>query len=150
MQEIFLLSMFIGGLSEFIRINGGLDFLAKQIQKITSIIAKWHRQVADQLGIAALVLTSNLCIANNTVSIIVAGPVAKKLAEDGKISAKRSASLLDIFACVMQGSLPYGAQALLLGATFKISPWDVSSSSYYCFILAFTAITVICLRRNKA
>lgn len=150
MQEIFLLSMFIGGLSEFIRINGGLDFLAKQIQKITSIIAKWHRQVADQLGIAALVLTSNLCIANNTVSIIVAGPVAKKLAEDGNISAKRSASLLDIFACVMQGSLPYGAQALLLGATFKISPWDVSSSSYYCFILAFTAICVICLRRNKA
>ena len=150
MQEIFLLSMFIGGLSEFIRINGGLDYLAKKIQWLTSIIAKWHRKVADQLGIAALVLTSNLCIANNTVSIIVAGPVAKKLADDGNIPAKRSASLLDIFACVMQGSLPYGAQALLLGATFKISPWDVSTSSYYCFILAFTAVAVICLRRNKA
>ncbi|WP_105168657.1 Na+/H+ antiporter NhaC family protein [Pseudoalteromonas sp. T1lg23B] len=150
MQEIFLLSMFIGGLSEFIRINGGLDYLALKIQKLTSIVAKWHRKVADQLGIAALVLVSNLCIANNTVSIIVAGPVAKKLADDGQISGKRSASLLDIFACVMQGSLPYGAQALLLGATFKISPWDVSTSSFYCFILAFTAITVICLRRNKA
>ncbi|KAF7767561.1 hypothetical protein PCIT_a4520 [Pseudoalteromonas citrea] len=150
MQEIFLLSMFIGGLSEFIRINGGLDYLAHKIQWLTSIIAKWHRQVADQLGIAALVLTSNLCIANNTVSIIVAGPVAKKLADDGEIPAKRSASLLDIFACVMQGSLPYGAQALLLGATFKISPWDVSTSSYYCFILAFTAVAVICIRRNKA
>ncbi|BBN82073.1 sodium:proton antiporter [Pseudoalteromonas sp. A25] len=150
MQEIFLLSMFIGGLSEFIRVNGGLDYLAAKIQKLTAIIAKWHRKVADQLGIAALVLTSNLCIANNTVSIIVAGPVAKKLADDGGISGKRSASLLDIFACVMQGSLPYGAQALLLGATFKISPWDVSTSSFYCFILAFTAITVICLRRNKA
>ncbi|CAH9051139.1 Malate-2H(+)/Na(+)-lactate antiporter [Pseudoalteromonas holothuriae] len=149
MQEIFLLSMFIGGLSEFIRINGGLDYLAQKIQKLTAIIAKWHRKVADQLGIAALVLVSNLCIANNTVSIIVAGPVAKKLADDGKISGKRSASLLDIFACVMQGSLPYGAQALLLGATFKISPWDVSTSSFYCFILAFTAISVICLRRNK-
>lgn len=150
MQEIFLLSMFIGGLSEFIRVNGGLDYLAHKIRGLTAFIAKFHRKVADQLGIAALVLTSNLCIANNTVSIIVAGPVAKKLAEDGKISAKRSASLLDIFACVMQGSLPYGAQALLLGATFKISPWDVSTSSFYCFILAFTAITVICLRRNKA
>ncbi|MBQ4863797.1 Na+/H+ antiporter NhaC family protein [Pseudoalteromonas sp. MMG013] len=149
MQEIFLLSMFIGGLSEFIRINGGLDYLAKKIQGLTAIIAKWHRQVADQLGIAALVLTSNLCIANNTVSIIVAGPVAKKLADDGEIPAKRSASLLDIFACVMQGSLPYGAQALLLGATFKISPWDVSTSSYYCFILAITAVTIICLKRNK-
>ena len=150
MQEIFLLSMFIGGLSEFIRVNGGLDYLAHKIQGLTSLIAKFHRKVADQIGIAALVLTSNLCIANNTVSIIVAGPVAKKLAEDGQISAKRSASLLDIFACVMQGSLPYGAQALLLGATFKISPWDVSTSSFYCFILAITAITVICFRSNKA
>ncbi|MEC4089365.1 Na+/H+ antiporter NhaC family protein [Pseudoalteromonas rubra] len=149
MQEIFLLSMFIGGLSEFIRVNGGLDYLAHKIQAITALIAKWHRKVADQLGIAALVLTSNLCIANNTVSIIVAGPVAKKLADDGKISGKRSASLLDIFACVMQGSLPYGAQALLLGATFKISPWEVSTSSFYCFILAFTAVAVICTRRHK-
>ena len=150
MQDIFLLSMFIGGLSEFIRINGGLDYLAQKIQAITKVIAKWHRKVADQLGIAALVMTSNLCIANNTVSIIVAGPIAKKLADDGKISSKRSASLLDIFACVTQGALPYGAQALLLAATFKISPWQVSTSSYYCFILAFTAIAVICLRRNKA
>ena len=150
MQEIFLLSMLIGGLSEFIRVNGGLDYIANKIQALTKVIAKWNRKVADQLGIAALVLTSNLCIANNTVSIIVAGPIAKKLAEDGQISGKRSASLLDIFACVMQGSLPYGAQALLLGATFQISPWQVSTSSYYCFILAFTAIAVICINRHKA
>lgn len=148
MQEIFLLSMFIGGLSEFIRVNGGLDYLASKIQKATSLVAKWNRKVADQLGIAALVLTSNLCIANNTVSIIVAGPVAKKLASDGNIEGKRSASLLDIFACVMQGSLPYGAQALLLGATFSISPWQVATSSYYCFILGVTAIAIICFYRR--
>ena len=151
MQEIFLLSMFIGGLSEFIRINGGLDYIADKIQKTTKVIAKWNRKVADQFGIAALVLTSNLCIANNTVSIIVAGPIAKKLAEDGNIPAKRSASLLDIFACVMQGSLPYGAQALLLGATFHITPWDVATSSYYCFILAFVALAIIAFyKRNEA
>ncbi|KID57259.1 sodium:proton antiporter [Pseudoalteromonas luteoviolacea] len=150
MQEIFLLSMFIGGLSEFIRINGGLEYIATKIHKITSKLGKLNSKVADQLGIAALVMTSNMCIANNTVSIIVAGPVAKKLADDSDISPKRSASLLDIFACVMQGSLPYGAQALLLGATFSISPWDVSTSSFYCFILAFTAVAVIILRRNKA
>ncbi|KZN64849.1 sodium:proton antiporter [Pseudoalteromonas luteoviolacea CPMOR-1] len=150
MQEIFLLSMFIGGLSEFIRINGGLEYIATKIHKITSKLGKLNSKVADQLGIAALVMTSNMCIANNTVSIIVAGPVAKKLADDSDISPKRSASLLDIFACVMQGSLPYGAQALLLGATFSISPWDVSTSSFYCFILAFTAVAIIILRRNKA
>ncbi|WP_105190672.1 Na+/H+ antiporter NhaC family protein [Pseudoalteromonas sp. T1lg48] len=149
MQEIFLLSMFIGGLSEFIRRGGGLDYLARKIQALTKLVAKFNRQVADQLGIALLVMTSNLCIANNTVSIIVAGPIAKKLAEDGDISAKRSASLLDIFACVLQGSLPYGAQALLLGATFSISPWQVSTSAFYCFILAITAVLIIILRRHK-
>jgi len=149
MQEIFLLSMLIGGLSEFIRINGGLDYIAKKIQGITKVIAKYNRQVADQFGIAALVFASNLCIANNTVAIIVSGPIAKKLAQDGDVSAKRSASLLDIFACVVQGILPYGAQALLLGATFGLSPWEVSTSAYYCFILAITAIVVICFRSNK-
>jgi Na+/H+ antiporter NhaC len=149
MQEIFLLSMLIGGLSEFIRINGGLDYIAKKIQGVTKVIAKYNRQVADQFGIAALVFASNLCIANNTVAIIVSGPIAKKLAQDGNVSPKRSASLLDIFACVVQGILPYGAQALLLGATFGLSPWEVSTSAYYCFILAITAIVVICFRSNK-
>ena len=149
MHEIFLLSMLIGGLSEFIRINGGLDYIAKKIQGVTKVIAKYNRQVADQFGIAALVFASNLCIANNTVAIIVSGPIAKKLAQDGDVSAKRSASLLDIFACVVQGILPYGAQALLLGATFGLSPWEVSTSAYYCFILAITAIVVICFRSNK-
>lgn len=150
MQEIFLLSMFIGGLGEFIRINGGLDYIAEKIQRATTVLAKWNRQVADQFGIAALVMASNLCIANNTVSIIVAGPIAKKLADDGNISGKRSASLLDIFACVVQGSLPYGAQALLLGATFHISPWQVSASSFYCFILAFVALAMVAFyKRNK-
>lgn len=47
MQEIFLLSMLIGGLSEFIRINGGLDYIAKKIQHVTKLIAKYNRQVAD-------------------------------------------------------------------------------------------------------
>ncbi|MEM0514571.1 Na+/H+ antiporter NhaC family protein [Pseudoalteromonas sp. YIC-827] len=149
MQEIFLLSMFIGGLSEFIRRGGGLDYLARKIQAVTKLVARFNRQVADQLGIAVLVMASNLCIANNTVSIIVAGPIAKKLAQDGEISAKRSASLLDIFACVLQGTLPYGAQALLLGATFGISPWQVSTSAFYCFILAITAVLIIILRRHK-
>ncbi|WP_042148788.1 MULTISPECIES: Na+/H+ antiporter NhaC family protein [unclassified Pseudoalteromonas] len=149
MHEIFLLSMLIGGLSEFIRINGGLDYIAKKIQGVTKVIAKYNRQVADQFGIAALVFASNLCIANNTVAIIVSGPIAKKLAQDADVSAKRSASLLDIFACVVQGILPYGAQALLLGATFGLSPWEVSTSAYYCFILAVTAIVVICFRSNK-
>lgn len=74
---------------------------------------------ASELGIAGLVALTNVCTANNTVAIIVSGGVAKELAEHNGVTAKRSASLLDIFSCIMQGVLPYGAQALLLGSIFK-------------------------------
>ncbi|EQC47136.1 Na+/H+ antiporter family protein [Bacteriovorax sp. Seq25_V] len=150
MQEIFILSMLIGGLSEFIRVDGGLDYITSKIQSFTNFVAKWNRGLADQLGIILLAIISNICIANNTVAIIVVGPIAKQLAKDGDIEPKRSASLLDIFACVIQGLLPYGAQALLLGATFKISPLSVAFSSYYCVILAIVAVTMIIFsKRNK-
>ncbi|MDP4945562.1 MAG: Na+/H+ antiporter NhaC family protein, partial [Alishewanella sp.] len=60
---------------------------------------------------------------------------------------KRSASLLDIFACISQGLVPYGAQALLLGASFGISPWQVITYNYYCMLLFIVALGVIVLRR---
>jgi len=47
---------------------------------------------------------------------------------------------LDIFACINQGLLPYGAQALLLGATIGISPVSVISYSFYPMILFFAAL----------
>mgnify|MGYP006209073289 CR=1 FL=1 len=101
---------------------------------------------AQQLAIAALVFISNLCIANNTVAIVLAADVSRDLAEHHDISPRRSASLLDIFSCISQGLVPYGAQALLLGASFSLSPWDVVTQSYYCLILLVVALGVILLR----
>ncbi|TON77850.1 hypothetical protein CGH50_29490, partial [Vibrio parahaemolyticus] len=70
------------------------------------------------------------CTANNTVAIIVSGSVARQLAEENNVSPRRSASLLDIFSCVVQGILPYGAQVLLLGSVFNLSPLEVVANSY--------------------
>ncbi|MFQ3337911.1 MAG: Na+/H+ antiporter NhaC [Colwellia sp.] len=61
------------------------------------------------------------------------------MATDSGLSPAESASLLDIFACINQGLLPYGAQALLLGATLHISPLSVASHAYYPMILFFVA-----------
>ncbi len=148
MQEIFLLSLLIGGLSEFIKVGGGLEVISRAIQKITKNVGKWNQYIADQLGISLLVSLTNLCVANNTVSIIVVGPIAKKLAIAGEISGKRSASLLDIFSCITQGLLPYGAQALLLGASFKLTPVDVVTNSYYCLILIFVSLLFVFFRKS--
>ncbi len=146
MQEIFLLSMLIGGLSELMRRQGGLDFLTELVNRLMSAVNSHPSQKSKrsaEFGIGVLVSIINICTANNTVAIIVSGSVAKKLAQENQISAKRSASLLDIFSCVFQGVLPYGAQVLLVGSAFKLAPFEIISHSYYCFILAIVTIASI-------
>jgi len=147
MQEIFLLSMFVGALGEFLKQQGGLNWIASHINQLAEKLVLAGNK-AQQLAIAALVFISNLCIANNTVAIVIAADVSKDLAQHHDITPKRSASLLDIFSCISQGLVPYGAQALLLGASFGLSPWDVVTQSYYCFILAFVALGVVVFGRK--
>ncbi|AJR07734.1 Na+/H+ antiporter NhaC family protein [Photobacterium gaetbulicola] len=150
MQEIFLLSMLIGGMGELMRRQGGLAYLTQLISKVIRVFSKQHSQAqnlrASELGIAGLVGLTNCCTANNTVAIIVSGGVARELAEENGVTPRRSASLLDIFSCVVQGGLPYGAQALLLGSVFGLSPLQVVSHSYYCFFLAFAAIAAVFIK----
>ncbi|MDF2176862.1 Na+/H+ antiporter NhaC family protein [Aliiglaciecola sp. CAU 1673] len=142
MQEIFILSMLIGGLSELMRRQGGLDYLVRGVTKVAKALSR-QNQAGHSLAIAGLISLTNLCVANNTVSIIVAGEAAKQLAEHGGINPKRSASLLDIFSCIVQGLIPYGAQALLLGASFGLSPLVIIPNVFYCFVLALVAIAVV-------
>ncbi|MFT6903276.1 MAG: Na+/H+ antiporter NhaC [Colwellia sp.] len=139
MQDIFILSLFIGGLSELIKRQGGLAALTHSIEKFARKLNPNNKKRAAGFGIASLAFVCNFFTANNTVSIIVTGETAKELADDGEVSPAQSASLLDIYACINQGLLPYGAQALLLGATLKISPIEVVSSAFYPMILLIVA-----------
>ncbi|GAA5191674.1 Na+/H+ antiporter NhaC family protein [Ferrimonas gelatinilytica] len=146
MQEIFLLSMLVGGLAALMTQQGGLTWLTK---KITALLGKRSSAASTQLGIGALVASTNACIANNTVAIIVAAPVAKELAQQHGVSPRRAAATLDIFACIIQGLLPYGAQALLLASTFALSPFTLVGYAWYCFILAAFALGSIVWRTRQ-
>lgn len=150
MQEIFILSLLIGGLSELIKQQGGLSYISNLIQ---SAVARLHflpKQKAAALGIGGLVAATNTCVANNTVSIIITGDVAKALADDARLPAKLSASLLDIFACIIQGLLPYGAQALLLGSLFSISPVEAVAGNIYAYLLAAVVLLSLLFKRPKS
>ncbi|TCI05657.1 Na+/H+ antiporter NhaC family protein [Corallincola luteus] len=152
MQEIFILSIMIGGLGAMVKAQGGLAWMGLQIEKLIALFSRSHTEEANEraaeLGIAGIATLTNTCTANNTVSIIVSGDLAKELAEKHEVTPKRSASLLDIFACVCQGLLPYGAQALLLGSIFLISPIEVSAHSYYVMILAVTGIAAVFIKHQ--
>jgi len=142
MLEIMVLSMFIGGLSAIMKREGGLDWVRDRIQRIAGTIGKTAKRTGEA-AIAALVSVTNLFVANNTVAIIISGSVARELAEDYAVDRRRSASLLDIFSCVIQGLIPYGAQILLAGSLASVSPLALISQVYYCWILGIMALAAI-------
>ena len=90
--------------------------------------------------------------ANNTVAIIVAGDMARDVSHEYKVDPRRTASLLDIFSCVFQGIIPYGAQLLsaaaLANATvtsdaLHTSPAAIVGGMWYCWILAAVGLLSI-------
>lgn len=146
MFEIFLLSMLIGGLSNMVSKEGGINWIIEKIKKIA------RGEKSGELGIALLVSLADIAVANNTVAIIISGPIAKKMCNEYKIDPRRSASLLDAFSCVFQGIVPYAAQ-VLIAASFskgKVAPFQIMPYFWYQFILGIVAIISIYIPFTKA
>lgn len=139
MTEIFLLSLLTGGLAALVSKNGGIDYILINIKKLIK-----NKKTA-QLGIASLVGTINMAIANNTVSIIIAGPIAKTINDEYGLDNKKTASILDIFACIVQGVLPYGAQVLMIlsFSKGKMDYFDLVSNTWYLLLLFIYTILFI-------
>ena len=146
MFEIFLLSMLIGGLSKMVAEEGGINWIISKIK----IFAKNER--TGELGIGLLVSLADICVANNTVAIIISGPIAKKMSREFGIDPRRSASLLDTFSCVFQGIIPYSAQ-VLIAASFTggaLAPFELIPFFWYQFILGILAlISILAPRKSK-
>ena len=136
MSEVFFLALFCGGISELIAHNGGIVWLIEKLRKMM------RGGRSAQVGMAALVSLADCATANNTVAIILCGSVAHDMSREFKVDPRRTASLLDVFSCVFQGIIPYGAQ-LLMAATLTtttygivISPVEIVPYMWYCWILA--------------
>lgn len=137
MAEIVILSVLIGGVVELIRYNGGIQALLYLATR------KIRSPKAAQLATAGLVSSTNLCTANNTISIIIAGPLAKEIGDNYGVDARKSASILDIFSCSVQGLIPYGAQALLVAETAGISPLSIIPYAFYPILTAVCGLAAI-------
>lgn len=139
MFEIFLLSMIMGGLATMVQEEGGIEWI---LQKVKTLI---KGRKSAEVGIAAMASLADVATANNTVSILICGKVAKELSENYDVDPKRTASLLDIFACIFQGIIPYGAQILMACALIDnlSSPFQVISLCWYQYIVAIVALLSI-------
>ena len=141
MIEVFILSMFVGGLAELTKHYGGLKWIIDK----TSKLLKGPKSAS--VGIAALAALTDAATANNTVAIIVTGEIAKEISEKYKIDPRRTASFLDIFSCIMQGFIPYGAQFLLIASLTKnaVNPTSMIPYNWYLIILGIMSLISVVL-----
>lgn len=145
MFELSLICIVIGGIVGLIRHYGGIDYILHHISR------KISSARGGELGIASLTALVNAALANNTITILIVGPLAKTIADKNNIDPRRSASILDTISCFVQGFLPYGAQMLaaMAIAGSRISPLDIMKELYYPYLLGISTIVFILIGNRK-
>lgn len=142
MGELILISMMAGGLLAVVRRGGGVTYLVRALTR------RVHSRRGAECCISALVALTNCCTANNTVAILSVGTIARDISERYGVGSRRAASLLDIFSCVVQGLIPYGAQLLMAAGLATISSVSIIPYLYYPMLVAVMAAFSIALRRQ--
>lgn len=139
MFELVILSLLIGGLAGMVNHAGGIQWI---LDKVKSTI---RGRKSAEVGIAVLVSLVDMATANNTIAIIISGPIAKEISTEYEVDPRRSASLLDSFSCVMQGMIPYGGQLLIAAGLTNgaVSVVDIIPLLWYQMLLAAFAIISI-------
>ena len=148
MSETLIVAILAGGLLKLIRWNGGITFLMDRIRKAI------HTERGCEVGIFLLVSLVNLFTANNTVAIVIAGPIARELSERYHCQGRRIASILDTASCFIQGMIPYGAQMLIAVGIAKtsgirVSTLDLLGTQYYQYFMLASIVIAFFFRHKK-
>ena len=144
MYDITVISIIVSCIGALVKEHGGIEWL------ISFIRSRVKTQKGAQLGIGGLVAAIDVATANNTVAIVMAGSIAKEISDEYDIDPRRTASLLDIFASVMQGIIPFGAQLLYASAGTGVSAVKIVPYMFYCYLMAICAIVFILFFSHKS
>ncbi|RIL15438.1 Na+/H+ antiporter NhaC family protein, partial [Staphylococcus gallinarum] len=119
MEDIAIIALLIGGLVALIQHNGGITLLLNFVRR------RVKSKRGAELGIAGLVSTADIAPANNTISIWMAGPLAKNRSEEYDVDPRKSASILDMFSSCFQGLLSYSPQLIAVAGVASKSPFEL-------------------------
>lgn len=148
MSETIMVTLLVSAMCGLIREYGGFAALLSIIRKV------FKGRVGGRFGVGLLVGAMDIATANNTVAIVMAGPIARDISKEYDISPKESASLLDTFSCIFQGVLPYGAQMLVavtasVSMGFRVSAFEILPFLLYPYVLAICSVAYIIFNGRK-
>ena len=142
MYDITVISVVVACIVALVREYGGIDFILAFIRKRIS------GERGGELGIAALALLVDMCTANNTVAIVMSGPIAKEISDDFGVTPRRSASLLDMFSSMGQGLIPYGAQLLAAATITGLTPFEIIPYCFYPILMGVSGLAFIFIKKR--
>jgi Na+/H+ antiporter NhaC len=142
MFETIMVTVLVSAMCGLIRKFGGFDAILYLISKV------FRGRIGGRLGVGLLVGAMDIATANNTVAIVMAGPIARDISKEYGITPKESASLLDTFSCIFQGVIPYGAQMLVAVSAaaslgMSLSAFEIIPFLFYPFLLALCSFVYI-------
>ena len=144
MGELIIVTLMAGGVFSVIAYNGGIAWLQHQVTR------KIKNARGAEFAIAFLLFITNMATANNTIAILIVGPIAKNISDQYALNKKRVASILDTISCFVQGLLPYGAQVLIASQIVKtVSPTEIIPFLYYPMMIGLCTIVSIIIRYPK-
>lgn len=140
MYDITVISIIVACIVSLVKEHGGIQFILNLIK------SKINGRRGAEFGIALLALFVDACTANNTVAIVMTGPIAKEISEEFDVEPRRSASLLDMFTSVGQGIIPYGAQLLSAATLTGLTPLQIIPNLYYPLLMGVCGVLAIIFR----
>ena len=140
MYDITVISIVVACIVSLVKEHGGIQFILNLIK------SKINGRRGAEFGIALLALFVDACTANNTVAIVMTGPIAKEISEEFDVDPRRSASLLDMFTSVGQGIIPYGAQLLSAATLTGLTPLQIIPNLYYPLLMGVCGVLAIIFR----
>ena len=143
MFETMIVTILVASIGALMKEFGGFEYILTTIKKM------FKSKKGGELGVGILTSVMDVATANNTVAIVMAGPIAKEVSNVYDIEPARTASLMDIFSCVWQGIIPYGAQLLIAAGLAGIGSITIIPFLFYQGFLLIAVLVSIAVGKRK-
>mgnify|MGYP000164077204 FL=1 len=143
MYDITVISIIVAAIVALVKEHGGIEYILNVIKK------RINGERGGEFGISILALLVDCCTANNTVAIVMAGPIAKEISEEFKVSPKKERIPSGHLCIRRPGMIPYGAQLLAAASLSGLTPIAIMPYLFYPILMGVSAIGFILFRRRE-
>ena len=140
MFEISSFVVLVSVINSAFKYHGWMDHLENSLKHTSQKFG-----IGASYGVLFFFVTlANFITANNTISIIMCGDIAKGMAEKLKIDRNKMATFIDMTSCYIHSLVFYAPQLILAASICKVDIWSLLKHSYYStFCLAIVFICFI-------